>query len=877
MAVSDKQAALRQLQTLVPRQQLVLDRDALITYEVDAGLDRGHPEVVILPKTTDEVAQVAHWAAAHNIPLIARGAGTGLSGGAVPEHGGAILHFVHMSRVLTLDPAGRTAVLQPGAITNEFDARVRQHGLYYPPDPSSGRASTIGGNIAENSGGPHCFKYGVTTNYVIGMEVVTAAGEVLRLGGQALDPPGYDLVGLITGSEGTLAIVTEATVRLIKYPTAVKTLMAAFDSVEQAGRAVSAVIAAGLIPATLEMMDQKIMRIVEDFTPAGLPIDAGAALIVDVDGQAESVGQQINEIAQILQAFGAELRLAQSDAERDKIWYGRKSAAGAMARLAPAFYLVDVTVPRSQLAPALSATNQICDDEGLRVGYVFHAGDGNLHPLILIPDPRDPALLARVVRAGKRIAELCVAYDGSITGEHGVGIEKRAFMPLMYSPAELDAMRDIKAVFDPQGLLNPGKILPPDDDKVTSQPGAQATAHETGVVTPKSDKVSFGQVIAPHNANEAVALLQEAFSAGKRVRVRGGGTKSGLLPTADIVMSTKELRGISAYARDDQYVTVGAGTTLGALQAELARDKFAVPLVGPWPEATIGGIVSANANAPLRMRYGGVRDVVLAATVALCDGRVIRAGRPVVKNVAGYDLVKAFIGAHGTLGLLIDVTLKLLPLPRAQSTLLIGVDDLLQGLAWGQHLLHLSSNASALLLLDKQSAGFKGKSPYALCFTVEGPVEDVRVELSEAIISLRQAGAGTILEGNPHTGNAIWANWLAAAYTRTATTPGLVVQTGLPLGALAGLIDRFVMSNNNAPFVADLANGQLYLHGEIDLTALRAAAYKAGGHAVVLAAAPAQRDGLDVWGRPPNAIELMQRLKERWNPGGLLNPGALLL
>ncbi len=523
--------ALQGLGAILAPDQVFTDPIALMTYEGDASLDRGVPDAVVFPRNTEEVVKIVRWAGEAGVPLIARGSGTGLSGGAVAEHGGVIMVFSQMNKLLEFDEAGRSVVVEPGLVNQALDEVVKTKGLYYPPDPASGRTATLGGNIAENAGGPHCFKYGVTTNYITGLTVVLAGGRVVRLGGRGLDYPEIDLVGLLTGNEGTLGIITQASARLLRNPPAIKTMMAAFDSVEAAGRAVSAVIARGLVPATMEMMDQKIMRILEDYTHAGLPIHAGAALIIEADGYEESVTPQIEEIAATLAASEArELRLAQSAEEREAIWYGRKSAAGAMARLAPAYYLVDGTVPRSRLAEALAEVNRLCDAQGLRVGYVFHAGDGNLHPFILIPDPADRELMARVLGVGRDFMQLCADSSGSITGEHGVGSEKRAFMPLMYSPDELAVMAEIKQVFDPQNLLNPGKILPAPgvSDQGAARPGYAVRAGE--VKDQRSEvrsQESGASTFAPASPAEASDAIRAWRAGGRRIRVRGGGTKSG--------------------------------------------------------------------------------------------------------------------------------------------------------------------------------------------------------------------------------------------------------------------------------------------------------------------------------------------------------------
>lgn len=860
---------LSSLQGMLADDQVVTNLVELVTYEVDGGLDRGRPDGAVFPRTADDVVRIVQWANLHGVPLIARGAGTGLSGGAVPEHGGLIVEFSRMKQVVEVDEVGRSAVVQPGVVTQLFDASLQTKDLYYPPDPASGRCATIGGNIAENSGGPHCFKYGVTTNYITGLQVVLADGRLVRLGGHALDYPEYDLVGLLTGGEGTLGLVVEASVRLRRAPPAVKTMMAAFDSVEVAGAAVSAIIARGLIPATLEMMDQKIMRILEDYTHAGLPTDAAAALIIEADGYVGSVSPQIDEITTILRSYTMrELRVAQTAAERDMIWYARKSVGGSIARLAPFYYTIDVTVPRSTLTAMLAGCNEICAAHALRVGYALHAGDGNLHPMILIDDPADPAFMARVHEAGRQIVELCLSFDGSITGEHGVGIEKREFMPLMYNHAELDMMRDVKAVFDPHQLLNPGKIFPPvDSDGRRVDRAATHNAEHRPDVTDHPT----AEVLSPASAEEVAEAIRSCVANRRSIRVRGGGTKSDLLPPADVLLATKALHGISNYARDDLYATIGVGTSLADLQAELAHDRLWVPLVSPWQDATVGGIIATAYNAPLRMRYGGARDLVLATTVALPDGRVIRAGRPVVKNVAGYDLTKLFVGSHGTLGVITDVTLKLTPLPRAHASVIVPVETLERGLALGARLLRVCMVASALLLCRGCDTPI-ASAPYTLIYTAEGLAEDVRAELAEVRSVLKEMGPSGVIMDAP-TGSDVWADWMGSESTPTDT----LVRLGVAPKDLPGILHDSRAIMGEASFVADLANGLMYVRGVRNVEALRRSARTAGGYTVVLSASPTLQGTLDIWGYTPDGMDIMRVLKVRWDGSGLLNPGAFLV
>ena len=365
-----------------------------------------------------------------------------------------------MKEIQEIDEISLRARFQPGVITLSFRIPLPRGVCII--HPASDRSATLGGTVAENAGGPHCLKYGVTTNYVMGMEVVLPDAQCITLGGPALDYPGIDLPGLLTGNEGTLAMITKATVRLLKKPPAVMTMMAAFDSVDLACAAVSAIIADGIVPATLELMDQKIMEILEDYTHAGLPVQAGAALIIEVDGYPAGLQPQIDQIMSVIERFNAfGLRSTQDAEERTAIWFARKSVAGALARLAPAFFAVDPTVPRSLLGEALRRMTKICEDRDLPTYYVSHAGDGNLHPHILIADPDDEKLMDNVRETGRLIMQEAVRLGGTISGEHGIGVEKREFMNFMYPPDELAAMRDVKAVFDPQNRFNPARCSPP--------------------------------------------------------------------------------------------------------------------------------------------------------------------------------------------------------------------------------------------------------------------------------------------------------------------------------------------------------------------------------------------------------------------------------
>jgi glycolate oxidase len=435
----------------------------VIMYEYDYGLDRSLPDIVALPRSTTEVQALVREARAAGMPIVARGAGTGISGGAVPARGGLVISLTRMREVLEIDVANRCAVVQPGVVNLDLSKAAEPYGLFFAPDPSSQKASTIGGNVANNAGGPHCLSLGVTVNHILGLEVVLYDGSLVRLGGKSPDGTGLDLTGLMVGSEGTLGVVTEATVRLLPLLEAVRTTLALFASVEAASEAVSAIIARGILPSALEMMDKLAVSAIEAAFHAGYPPEAGAVLLVEVDGLLDQVEGQAAVVDEVCRAAGAlEIRLAASAEDRARLWAARKGAASAMGRIAPNYYLHDAVVPRTQLPRILAQVIQIGRRYDLPIANVFHAGDGNLHPMILF-DVREPGILERVMAAGREILTCCVEAGGTITGEHGVGMEKLGYMSLIFSPDDLQTMRRVRSAIDPSGLLNPSKVLPTPD------------------------------------------------------------------------------------------------------------------------------------------------------------------------------------------------------------------------------------------------------------------------------------------------------------------------------------------------------------------------------------------------------------------------------
>lgn len=456
----EKEAMIRELVGQVGKENVLSSAMYDKLYEYDASLIRAKPDCIVLPTTTEQVAKVVRFAHDNKINVIARGTGTNLSGGSVPIEGGIAVVLTRMNRILEIDIENQRVVVEPGVVTLDLKNVLARYGYLYQPDPASEKVTTIGGNFGENAGGPHCLKYGVTSNHVLGAEVVLADGQVVEMGGKALDHPGFDLMGVLGASEGTLGIVTKAILRIMPKAEAVKTMLCIFNSIEDGGNTVTAVIGAGIIPATLEMMDNLTIKAVEEAYRVGFPLDAAAILIIEIDGLADGMDRLTERIIEICRQNNVrEIRVAKDQAERDKIWAGRKGAFGAVGRLRPNYMVNDGTVPRTRLPETLAKVVEIGKKYRLPIANVFHAGDGNLHPLILF-DERDKDELERVHAAATEIMKVCAEMGGTISGEHGIGLEKLHGMSFIFGRDDIEAMRKVKKAFDPQGLLNPGKVLP---------------------------------------------------------------------------------------------------------------------------------------------------------------------------------------------------------------------------------------------------------------------------------------------------------------------------------------------------------------------------------------------------------------------------------
>ncbi len=882
MALSD--AARSALGAIVGAANLYTDLAALLTYGRDAGLERGRPDAVALPADAEQVAALVRWAAAQRVPVIGWGAGTGQTGGAVAAHGGLVIAFAAMRRILDLDAADRQAVVEPGVVTSHLDRAARGHGLIYPPDPASDRASSIGGNLAENAGGPRCCKYGVTAHYVLGLRTVLADGRAVAWGGSSLDVPEINFMDVLVGSEGTLALITAARLRLAPRPEAVGTMMASFRSPEQAGKAVSAVIRRGLRPAALEMLDGLLYSSVERSAHMNLAPGAGALLIADVEGAPESLAGKVRALEEAVRPFDPlEVRLATGEAEREAIWYARKSAFAATAWIAPDDCSMDVVVPRSRLPEAFRDIAEMGQAAGYRVGYLAHAGDGNIHPEIFC-DLAEPGALERVHALQDRIIRYIVDLGGSISGEHGVGLEKRRHLGLMYGPDELRAMLDVKAVLDPHGLLNPGKIFP--------EPAGEPPA------PPAAGSRTLDAALRPTSVAELQEIMAELQAQRRPAWLGGAGTKCAPADAGAAGLTriaTTGLTGILARAYDDLYVTVAAGANIAQVAAELAADGFVLPLAAPWPAATVGGAVAAGFNAPWRGLYGGIREALLCAEVVLPDGRLLHLGRPLVKDVAGYSLHKLFIGSFGALGALTAFSLRVYPAAPARRTWRIACPDLASALAAARVLGRPADLVSALLLIPGAVLpDLTGGAPYGVICTCAGQAEDIAIADARGCRGLAQArlpdpvplaAAGVDLwtrllgqaAGHPAGGENV-EQVANPSDDRSRGVSPLLVRAGVAPSRLPSLL---AAAEPVAPavWVADLVNGLFYLAGPAPAdsapaweTAVRTAACAADGYALALGRGVCPPRGMQI---DPEARRMVAELKRRWDPAGILNAGIL--
>ncbi|MDT5269488.1 MAG: hypothetical protein QOH49_1674 [Acidobacteriota bacterium] len=922
------------LRALLSPEQVISEPEELLVYECD-GLThyRHRPRAVVFPGSTEEVAEVLRLLSRERVPLVPRGAGTGLSGGALAVGGGVCVELARMRSVLKVDVENRLAVVQAGVVNAHVSRAVARHGLYYVPDPSSQGSCTVGGNIGENAGGIHCLKYGTTTDHVVGARVVLAEGRIVDLGGAGAEEPGYDLLGLFVGSEGTFGVVTEATLRLTPVPPSVRTLLADFTDIDDASRAVSAVIAAGIIPAGLEMVDGATIRAVEaSVFAAGMPLDAEAALLVELDGLEAGMDEEVERVRAICLRHGARsVRLAADELERKRLWAARKGAFGAMGRITPDILIQDAVVPRSRLPEVLAATYRIGARYGLRVANVFHAGDGNLHPLVCF-DSRDAAQVERVHEAGREIMETCVRAGGTITGEHGVGLDKSEYLPLVFSDEDMRTMLSVRAAFDPTGLCNPGKIIPVlkgcgearavaevkraargnngDNGRSTHFKSEASAVHvvthvetkttrgaldpsaaladvlgreHVGVVTTSDDMSAL--VVEPATFEEVCEVLRLAESERWTVAPAGACTwldAGEAREPADIILKTTRMARLVEHEPADLVATAEAGLTLADFNREVGRAGQWLPLDPPDAGlATLGGMVATGTAGAQGFGYGAPRSHVLGMRVALSDGRRVRAGGRVVKNVAGYDLCKLFTGSHGTLGIILEITFKLRPRPGREATLVAHSRDPRALLEAARSLAGSQLLPVAVELLSPPLAEEVGGSAGGDFFMLarfagtEGAVEYQLARAAELVRGFTKEGVAEQVEDD----DGLWARLSSAS--PQGDSP-LVWRASVLPSALDSMLTRLGDDYGRAlSWHAGAGDGRLRVFDEsqnhdhpiVVLRGMREAARDAGGSLVVERAPTELKRELGAWGLSESAAFLMKRLKEQLDPSDTFSPG----
>jgi glycolate oxidase len=666
---------LSSLAQIYPTDRVLTQPAALAPYECDAlTATRVRPRAVVLPETQGEVIETVRLCYRLGVPFTARGSGTSLSGGSQPLADGIVIALNRLNRIVHIDPAARLAVVEPGVINLDVSKAAAPHNLYYAPDPASQSICTIGGNVAFNAGGVHCLKYGMTSNHVLGIKAVLGDGELVHLGGASVEGVGPDLPGLFVGNEGLFGIALELTLRLIARVERYQTVLAAYRSLQAAGDAVSMIVARGLLPGALEIMDPLAIKATEAAAHPGYPLDAGALLIVELEGEALEVEADFALLLETLRQSGAyQIRPAASDAERMLIWKGRKSAFSAVGRLTPQYIVQDGVVPRSNLGVALARISQLSQQYGIPVANVFHAGDGNLHPLIFF-DGKTPGELHRAEELASQILHLCIELGGSITGEHGVGLEKRAYLPQMFSEVDMATMTRLRRAMDPKEIANRGKMLVVNDEGGTVN---DASGRGNGRNTGALHASRFTEpVVRPRTIDE----VQELVRSFPRIALRGGGTKPGLSGPVEgaTTLEMDGLSGIVAYEPDEFVFTALAGTRLAEIAALLAEHGQYLPFDPPLVDAgaTLGGATAAGLSGPRRYRYGGLRDFIIG--VRFVDGRgdLVRGGGKVVKNAAGFDLPKLLVGSLGRLGALVELSFKVFPQPPALATLRVDFPSL---------------------------------------------------------------------------------------------------------------------------------------------------------------------------------------------------------
>jgi len=835
-------------------------------YSYDASLAKGKPSLVVFPADTAETARVVSSINEAGIPFVPRGFGTNLSGGTVLPEGGAVIGLSRLNRILDIVPRGRYAVVQPGVTNLELQNALAPLGFFYAPDPASQKVATIGGNAGENSGGPRCLKYGVTTNHILGLEVILASGEIMRFGGAALDPPGYDLRGATIGSEGTLGILTEITVRILPLAETIITMLAIYDDIADAAHSVSDIISAGILPTTLEMMDSKIIQAVEDSYACGYPRDAAAVLIIEVEGPPAGLREQAEQIQQLcLKNSCREINEAKDNDERNRLWEGRRGAFGAVARLAPNYLVSDCTVPRTKLPLALAKVAEIISKYNFEHGNVFHAGDGNLHPLILF-DSRNTEHLHQVEKAGWEIMQACVNLEGTISGEHGIGLEKLNAMHMIFSDDDLNSQRALQSAFDSEKKLNPGKVIPRSKksdlaaEKMDFNPAAASHAP-----VGSEDKVQ-------ENILKAISENQSVFPAGK-----GTSGDFGNMPdTASIPLPSADLCEVIEYDPRNQVITVGAGTTLETLQKELSAHNQWFPVRPPLSlqQHSLGGITALGVSGPERMLYGAPRDLLLGLRFINGNGKIIATGGKVVKNVAGYDMTRLLTGSAGTLGFITAVTCRVAAMPE-QCTAGTAVGTLDDCLAVATQAIQSNLTPAFVTATPKNhTETLPNQIEWEIAIGFEGFKATLAYQLEKCGDLLKQGNLKNIdqISYSQHDG------LLAETYAHIAES-AYILRAGLPLTQISEFLSTINADARAAHIMLDLGCGRIFagLENLSDDPWQRYChqAQSLGGHVILEKAPDAFKQRHDVFGLPRPEWKMMHKVKAALDPENIFSPGRM--